>query len=292
MFRFKNKTIVIVSQQDWGKMFISKHHYAVELAKMGNTVYYLEGPSTDRRIPAGSIKIIETAFEGVFVIKHRLYYPGGLKHKLYGMHALLIKIHIGRILRILKKRVDIVWSFDISATIPLAAFPKYVFKILMPVDEHNNKHSIVDGNNAHVILSVTNEILVKYRSCDKPSLFVNHGVSDVFICNIADATANIAQNVALSGNFLRNDIDWETLLSIVKENPGIMFHFFGSYRQNDGNLTSHAQYVPVRELSEAINLPNTQFYGIVSSNTLAEMLRKMDVFLICYDISKDQSNGT
>lgn len=292
MFRFKNKTIVIVSQQDWGKMFISKHHYASELAKLGNTVYYLEGPSIDKSIPIGYIKIIKTEIEGVFVIRHRLFYPSSIKHKFYLMHTVLMKMHIGRILGKLNKEIDIVWSFDMSATIPLSAFPGNVLKILMPVDEHNNKHSIADGKNADVILSVTNEILDKYSVCNKPRLFVNHGVSNVFISEAIPAKANTAQNVALSGNFLRNDIDWGVLLSIMRTHPAIKFHFFGSYKQNDGNLTSHAQYIPVRELSEAINLPNTQFYGIVSSNTLAEMLRKMDVFLICYDISKDQSNGT
>ena len=38
----KNKKILLISPQSWGTMFVAKHHYAIELAKLGNEVYFFE----------------------------------------------------------------------------------------------------------------------------------------------------------------------------------------------------------------------------------------------------------
>lgn len=46
-FSFNNKTILIISPEPWGKMMISKHHYALELAKLGNEVYFLNPPNNN-----------------------------------------------------------------------------------------------------------------------------------------------------------------------------------------------------------------------------------------------------
>jgi hypothetical protein len=45
MFQFRDKTIVIITREKWGVMKISKHHYALELAKNHNcTVFFVETP--------------------------------------------------------------------------------------------------------------------------------------------------------------------------------------------------------------------------------------------------------
>ncbi|GAB1397072.1 hypothetical protein MASR1M65_18510 [Saprospiraceae bacterium] len=55
---FKNKTILIISQQEWGLMRISKHHYALELAKKGNKVFYLTAPDNNKWVVEGRNKRI------------------------------------------------------------------------------------------------------------------------------------------------------------------------------------------------------------------------------------------
>lgn len=44
-FEFKGKKILIISQQAWSNMRISKHHYALMLSEKGNDVYFLGPPS-------------------------------------------------------------------------------------------------------------------------------------------------------------------------------------------------------------------------------------------------------
>ena len=42
--RLNGKVIFIVSYENWGNMLMSKHHYAIELGKAGNKVYFINHP--------------------------------------------------------------------------------------------------------------------------------------------------------------------------------------------------------------------------------------------------------
>lgn len=47
MYPLRDKTVYLISPERWGKMRISKHHYALELADRGCTVYFIEPPTLD-----------------------------------------------------------------------------------------------------------------------------------------------------------------------------------------------------------------------------------------------------
>ena len=51
-------------------MFISKHHYALELSKLGNTVYYINGPSSKKKLPENKFIIEPSGHENLFLVKH------------------------------------------------------------------------------------------------------------------------------------------------------------------------------------------------------------------------------
>ena len=40
----RNKKVLVLSPQSWGKMRISKHHYALKLAALGNEVCFVNPP--------------------------------------------------------------------------------------------------------------------------------------------------------------------------------------------------------------------------------------------------------
>ena len=287
----RGRTILLISQQDWGTMFISKHHYAVELAKRGNKVFFLNSPVRDRSLKPGEVIVEATAYDNLSVVKHRFFYPYIVKHKARKLHYRLLKIHLSKILTSIGA-VDIVWSFDFSDTMPVRLFPASLFKIFMPVDEPQMPEGMQVAEGANVVMSVTTEILSKYDSYKLPSLFVNHGVKDVFLSNGNDYTVGDKKQVGLSGNFLRADIDWECLLSIVKAHADVTFNFYGAFGASSGNLASyaHSGNEEYRKVFKA--LANVQIHGVVASDSLAEELKRMDAFLICYDIQKDFSGGT
>lgn len=287
----RGKTILLISQQDWGTMFISKHHYAVELAKRGNKVFFLNSPVRNRALKAGEVVVEATAYENLSVVKHRFFYPYIVKHKARKLHYRLLKMHLSKILAAIGP-VDIVWSFDFSDTMPVRLFPAKCFKIFMPVDEPQMPEGMQVAEGADVIMSVTKEILSKYDSYKLPSLFVNHGVKDVFLANGDDYVVNDKKQVGLSGNFLRADIDWECLLSIVKEHRNVTFNFYGAFDASSVNLASYAHSGDEEYRMVFKSLDNVYIHGVVAADKLAEELKGMDAFLICYDIQKDFSGGT
>lgn len=274
-------------------MFISKHHYAVELAKAGNTVYYMEGPLWPQgNIGKTVVKLEPTEFDNLHVIRHWLPYPAFIKHKFEWLHLLLIKKHIDKVLKHIGRKVDVVWSFDISNTLPLSAFPADMVKIFMPVDEPKKRNYIEGAKTAQAIFSVTQEILDMYKPSGVPEKFLNHGVADAFIVQEISDKVNTPVNVGLSGNFLRPDLDWDTILAVISNHPDVVFNFYGTTSTDGANLTAvkHLNLDPALEQLKI--MPNVQLHGLVNKERLTIELKRMDAFFICYDIDKDASSGT
>ncbi|MCG7856213.1 hypothetical protein MD537_04515 [Flavihumibacter sediminis] len=287
----KQKTILIISPQAWGTMFVSKHHYAIELAKYGNIVYFLNPPTSTKR---GSIII--TPFEsqpGLFIIDHRLWFPYNLKFHAIGLFHRLMHFHIKKLLKIINKKIDIIWSFDLGNIYDLDSFPRNSLKLFHPVDEPLNKTALDSGIKSEVIFSVTREILEKYEPYHIPSFVINHGVTETFLgIGLKNGIEGTPVRVGFSGNLLRNDLDRPVLLDIISNNPGCIFEFWGSYNAKQANVGGDEDEAATKFINQLKSNPNVVLHGAVSSKTLAAGLADMDVFLICYDINKDQSKGT
>jgi hypothetical protein len=289
----KNKTILILSPQSWGKMFVSKHHYALELAKYGNTVYFLNPPDQEKKLTK-SINIEKSAqHPGLYIISHRLSFPYNLKFRFMPLFHFLMKGHMKKVLAVMDHKPDIIWSFDLGNLYPFRFFPKTALKIFHPVDEPLNKTALNSGLGAQYIFSVTREILEKYASIDVPKHFINHGVSEIFLHQKAiEKLVGDPVRVGFSGNFLRPDIDRPVFLQIIRENPEIIFECWGSYEFGQSNIAGADDQDTREFISKLKASPNVIMHGPVSSERLAAEMQKMDVFLICYDILKDQSGGT
>lgn len=293
MLDLKNKTILILSPQSWGKMFLSKHHYAVELAKRGNTVLFLNPPDQTRTSFKRPVVNPSSMQPNLFLIDHILFFPYALKFKAILAFHWFMRFHIHRILREIDRPIDIVWSFDLGYLYPLRYFGNKPLKIFHPVDEPLNRAAIDSAKGSQVIFSVTREILKKYEKYDVPCHFINHGVTEDFIASEGEEyKVGDPIRIGFSGNLLRPDIDRSTLLQITKGNPGCQFEFWGSYQFKDSNIGG-ADDEGAREFVKTLqNYGNVILHGVVSTEVLATSLQRMDAFLICYDVLKDQSRGT
>jgi len=294
-----NKNILIISPQAWGNMFISKHHYAIGLARRGNRVFFLNPPDASR----GNIQIVSSETEpNLWFIRHRLRFPYKLRfHALPLFHALM-KFQVGRILRAIDRPIDIVWSFDLGYLYPFRFFGK-TLKIFHPVDEPLTTAAIRAATGADILFSVTREIVQKYERFPIPRHVINHGVADEFLLTPATSarlatTADPAPGaptpvrIGFSGNLLRPDIDREIFLKIIRENPDVVFECWGSYKQGQSNIGEAADHATAAFSAALLELPNIILHGAVPSSRLAKEIHRMDGFLICYDIQKDQSRGT
>jgi glycosyltransferase involved in cell wall biosynthesis len=305
MSALQNKNILVLSPQSWGKLFVSKHHYAVELAKRGNRVYFLDPPEQGRTglRTAVDIRPLPDA-ENLFLVRHRLWFPYILKfHALPLFHAGMRR-HIGRVLKEIGVPIDIVWSFDLGNLYPWRFFSGVQFKVFHPVDEPLTAGAIASAKGSDVIFSVTTEILEKYKKFNIPGYFINHGVAEHFLDPAGDAGESIADplvaggqapgpvKVGIAGNLLREDLDREIFLRIVRENPTVQFECWGSYKNGQSNIGGVSNSGTSVFIESLLALPNIKLHGPVSPDELAAQLRGMDAFLICYDVQKDQSRGT
>jgi len=291
--RLDGKVIFIISYENWGKMLMSKHHYAIELGKVGNQVYFINHPDKRKEFKRGEVKVQATDSENVSVVRHRLVHPYFLKFKFKLLYNFLTSFHIRNILKTVGRLPDVVWSFDTGNTLPLKYFPASAIKIYMPVDgpfgHEDEKRSAEESD---VIVSVTDRILNTYSGFDKPKFQINHGVASVFLNAVGTEKKNDGLRVGYSGSLIRNDLDTDCFLKIIKEHLDIIFEFWGEHDYKNSNI-----HLPQDVLSDTLvfidtlrTLPNVILHGPVTSETLADGLIKMDVLLICYRIRNDQNH--
>ncbi|NJO25249.1 MAG: hypothetical protein HC867_04930 [Bacteroidia bacterium] len=132
MTYLENKRILILSPQAWGTMFLSKHHYAVELAKKGNTVYFLNPPDEGhQQIKSVHIEEIK-GYDTLYLVTHRLFFPYNIKFRFISFFHFLMKWQVKKILKAIGKPVDIIWSFDLGNIYPFSLFPKETKKYYSP----------------------------------------------------------------------------------------------------------------------------------------------------------------
>jgi len=287
----ENKVILVISPQSWGKMFLSKHHYAVELAKAGNTVYFLNPP--DNALKERVLIEPVPATMGLYIISHRITFPYNIKFRVISVFHWLMQWQVKKITEAIGQPIDIVWSFDLGHLYPFHFFNKKAVKIFHPVDEPVNTTAIQSAKGAQVIFSVTREILQQYKMYRAPKHFINHGVTEVFLHQPAiKKKMTEPLSVGFSGNLLRQDIDRPVFLQIIREHPGIVFECWGSYQPGQTNIGGALDAATLSFIQSLQQLPNVRLHGVVSSEILAREYQRMDAFLICYDIEKDQSKGT
>lgn len=274
-------------------MFVSKHHYAIELAKRGNTVFFLNPPDQVSIVRKDAIEIKRSELtDSLFLIEHQLFFPYALKFHALWLFQWMMQFHIRKLLKLIGRPVDIVWSFDLGNLYPFRIFKIKSINVFHPVDEPMTIPAIQAARGANIIFSVTHEILEKYRDVETPKHFINHGVTVDFFAGTISDTVGVTVRIGFSGNLLRPDIDRETLLQIVNENPDSVFEFWGSYRMKEANIGGNEDPATRTFIDNLKSKRNVILHGAVPAQELAHALQRMDAFLICYDINLDQSKGT
>jgi glycosyltransferase involved in cell wall biosynthesis len=286
------KRAFVISPQLWGKMMISKHHYAVEFAKMGFDVFFINPPKENKLFSPINIEISQTDFDRLWIVNHNLIFSYYFKFHIPWLHHLLI--YFQRFLLIKKLgKPDLILSFDLTNNFPFRGLK--CKKIFFAADEPKRRQNFVSAMGADLIVSVSRHILdlydTFYPTC--PKILINHGLSTDFL-NIPKSLSKkyLGINIGLSGNFLFNDIDYNTLCQIICENQNIYFHFYGVYKKEESNIGYDDSSEIMETLSKLKSKPNVYFHGILSKIDLAIELNQMDAFLICYSPEKGQSSGS
>jgi len=290
---FKDKTIFIISYESWGKMLMSKHHYALELARKGNQVYFINHPDKKKSLKRGEVVVEPTGYNRLFVVKHRLFHPYFLKFKWRSIYNFFIRNHIRKIIKTVGKEPDVVWSFDCGNTLPLKYFSGKGKKIFMPVDgPFWHQEELLAADKADIIVSVTPEILDRYKEIETRRLLIGHGVSSAFL-NVKPIPRNGGPiRIGYAGSLIRNDLDTKAILRIVSDHPDKIFEFWGENDPQNSNIHAAQDVDPntITFIDKLKHTSNVILHGAVDAGKLAEGFMTMDAFLVSYNIKNLQNS--
>ena len=273
--RLKDNIIFILSPESWGISFVSKHHYAVELAKLGNQVFFINPPNQNAKNAIQDIP----EYPGLKVVDYQSRFRG-LNRLPAFLRNLLNNLEAKRILKLCGLKPDIFWSFDPFRFQNFKGFGAKL-NIYHPVDPHQTKLERICAANSDIIFTVSHKILDTLKGYGRLSFQVNHGLAPHFLehpDSIATKLDNSSVHVGYVGNLNYALLDIEILETIIKSNPEVQFHFIGPYKKNNlSNAEGHLSF-----WEKMLKEKNVKLYGPVPSSELPALINQFDLFLMCY----------
>lgn len=278
----KGKTILLISPQPWSEMYVSKHHYAIELAKRGNKVYFLNPVLNLRDV---NILIEQhNNIENIFIITYSSIITYLTKFHARKIYNLFIHAQIKRILRKIGHPIDITWDFDCANLYQTFAVFNSPINIFHPVDKSNAL--IPPQKKPNIIISVSEKILDLYKNIDTPKVIINHGVNGNFLNLAMSKLKNLSESPYVAntpleayyfGNLMIPFIGYESILAVIKEHPNVNFNFCGSFSET-GNYKPHC----IDFIKKIKKLDNVILHGIKKQSELVELAGKADLFFFYY----------
>ncbi|MEQ9424504.1 MAG: glycosyltransferase [Cyclobacteriaceae bacterium] len=272
--------ILIISPESWGKLYVSKHHYALCLAER-NQVYFLNPPGN-------LIKITETV-KNLKVIDYKPMFKG-IRFLPSALQAYLTKQQILRLEKRVQAKFDVVWNFDSSRFFNLKSLINK-FRIAHIVDLNQNIMRGTLASTSDLCLGVTNGICEQLKKFNPNTHLINHGyhISRSKTLNKVKLPGRNNIKALLLGNLSRFSIDWKILNQVVKNSPNVDFVFIGpAGKSNLGpNEMSSQNYLSKTEGN------NVHFTGAVNSEEIHQWLEQADILLISFkeDFHEQQTNS-
>ena len=283
----EGKKILLVSPQPWDHIHISKHHYALELARRGNEVVFLDPPGSSVQGKVSLDGVAESSH--IKVLRYGLEVPMAVRIHARPVFDVLINRRIAAFKRLVGIP-DVVWCFEFNLFRDLRVFGGRT-KLFHPVDPVSQPHHLDVARSADLVISVSEEILSWYRDIPVPRLLVNHGLPQAFVDAYSEGE-NVQRRpgpprVGYSGNLGHHLLNRVVLLRMVNENPGVEFHFWGPSETLDGEAPELKNDVRafVQELQRR---ENAIVHGRVSTSTLASDFQQMDCFVSTYLLERGE----
>ena len=261
---FVNKNILLISPEPWNHIFVSKHHYATHLAKLGNKVFFLNPPTK-------SNAVLDTEFENVYsvtytgFVKGLRFFPGSIQ-------KYWIRKKFNFLQDLCGVKFDIIWSFDNSVFFDFSALPKKILKISHIVDYSQDFQTKRAAKTADFNFCTSEKILERLQKYNSNSFKIHHGYHMTKV-KLVKLPGHQEIKAVYAGNLSIQFIDWTTLLLCVKKNPHIDFCFIGP----------GADSIFIEEyINELSKMENCYFINQLSSEDLQSHYASADLLLLCY----------
>jgi hypothetical protein len=267
------KNILIISPEFWNGHSVSKHHYAKELAKAGNSVYFLNPPTQTK-----NIVITKSEYENLYSINYSA---------LKGVRLLPKFLRVAYLNSFLKnfenkigKKLDIIWLFENSRFYDLE-FAQNRLKIYHQVDLNQNFNVKEAASSADICFCTTEFIRKELKKYNYRVYKINHGFNDKKL-NLNEKLKNKIDktkiNVGYVGNLDIKYLDINLIEKLVSKFSEINFNFVGGYLEQNEFYKRLSKY------------KNAIFIGKIKSEYIVSFLEEMDINILAYqaDIYKEQ----
>ncbi len=262
-----HKNILIVSPEKWSNCKVSKHHYAMELAKKGNNVFFLNPNSNFFKSKKQSHNL--TVIDYKEIIRGIGYLPKFLQ-------ALYFRMLIANLEKKLKANFEIIWNFDSSRFYELSLI-KRKLKICHIVDMSENFHRNQLAGTSDICFASSDFILNELLKHNTSSFFINHGYQQDNYGKEKfdfDFKGKNTLKCLYVGNLGIKFLDWNLVFHIANQHKSVDFYFIGPGKEK---ATDNASY---RAL---MLLENVFFHNQVNAEKIPRILSAADILLISYD---------
>lgn len=287
MTLLERQNILLISPEPWGKNFVSKHHYALELAKKGNKVFFLNPPK--KGIPKFNPFLNnKEVSDNLFLIDYQPIFRG-LRHLPTFLDVLILKIQIQILERACNTNFNIVWNFENSRFYNFKPWRKEVLKILHIVDLNQDFQTKAAATTADVCFCTSDFIKAKLKVYNKRVFKIHHGFTPGFDKGRTPLFEGVNNTKALYvGNLHIPYLDWEILSKIVENNSNVDFYFIGPIAKS--NIGSSISLKAKEWVSKFKEYRNIYFLGEKAAPEIHSYLVEADILLLVYksDIYKEQ----
>jgi glycosyltransferase involved in cell wall biosynthesis len=275
---FSNKKILILSPQPWNYFFISKHHYALELAK-DNDVWFLASPQSG--IGWKNLEQIIAMQTRLKVIQYQLPFPALFRFHMKKLYRYVNYFRVKKILNKIGPQFDVCIDFGCYALYDSAGFVKAKHTIFFPVD--NFGHLRFTKRGAQHVFTVSDVIRQKFLNSGINCHFINHGLAQSFAMQAIKVLESPIKwsapekiCIGYSGNLFIRFLNRDIFRQLILGNQLIEFNLFGSteYNKEDKGDAEWFHFLTGQ--------PNVKLHGFLQPGKLAEAMQKMDALLLCY----------
>lgn len=274
--------ILILSPQPWDGLQVSKHHYARELAALGNRVWFINPPGGARQIAVRS-----SDDPAIRIVDHPAMPLARFKFRWRGLFDRAARGR-ARALVAVTGLIDLLWDFDnarqFASHRPFGARRS----ILHPVDR------LGDGDTSHrdadLILGIDATILADIRPAERPVHVIGHGLSPLFARAAQDTgkprrspDATDPITVGFIGNLAQPAMDRPLLADMVARFGDVRFKLIGPVQGASPEIERWVADLGAR--------PNVELAGLLTDEALIAATRDVDIWLLPYDRTRDRNRG-
>lgn len=257
--------------------FVSKHHYALELARQGHEVVFFGPPQPSQRLTLTAVHLQER-IKGQLLLLQDDVVATGLRFMPPSLRRWLEARWLARLESRLGGPIDVIWNFENSRFYDMA-FAGNRLRIYQQVDLNQAFHAAHAAATADLSIALSDPIARVLQPYARQLLRLTHGHHGVSSTSplpcewlqIFEATRQShGAQLMLVGNLDIPYLDIPLLVQAVAQHPQAMFHLVGPYRAGIG-LHGALQHAP-----------NVRFWGPQPSQHLPLLMAQADLLLVTY----------